>query len=119
MSETLADFSLGKRVQAKGIIQKVGVIGCGSVGQEITRTISQYGLDVIFLDVDQERIELIFKQLDEQLDDVINHWGGLTTGEKRAILSRIQGTTNYADLAECDIVIETISSRKRGEPASK
>ncbi len=113
MSETLADFSLGKRVQAKGIIQKVGVIGCGSVGQEITRTISQYGLDVVFLDVDEERIELIFKQLDEQLDDVINHWG-LTTGEKRAILSRIQGTTNYADLSECDIVIETISSRKRG-----
>ena len=113
MSETLADFSLGKKIQAKGIIQKVGVIGCGAVGQEITRTISHYGLDVVFLDLDQERIELIFKQLDQQLDDVINQWG-LTTGEKRAILSRIKGTTDYADLAECDIVIETISSRKRG-----
>lgn len=113
MSETLADFSLGKRIQAKGIIQKVGVIGCGAVGQEITRIISQHGLDVVFLDVDNERIELIYKQLDEQLDDVINHWG-LTTGEKRAILSRIKGTTKYADLAECDIVVETISSRKRG-----
>ena len=113
MSESLADFSLGKRIQPKGIIQKVGVIGCGAVGQEITRAISQYGIDVVFLDLDEERIALIYKQLEEQLDDVINHWG-LTPGEKRAILSRIKGTTDYKDLADCDIVIESISSRKRG-----
>lgn len=113
MSESLADFSLGKRIQPKGIIQKVGVIGCGAVGQEITRAISQYGIDVVFLDLDEERIKLIYKQIDEQLDDVINRWG-LTPGEKRAIMSRIKGTTNYNDLADCDIVIESISSRKRG-----
>jgi len=113
MSETLADFSLGKRIQPKGMIQKVGVIGCGSVGQEIPRAISEYGLDVVFLDVDEERVQLIYKQIGEQLDDVINHWG-LTPGEKRAILSRIKGTTDYADLKDCDIVIESISSRKRG-----
>ncbi len=113
MSESLADFSLGKSIQPKGIIQKVGVIGCGAVGQEITRAISQYGIDVVFLDMDEERIKLIYKQLEEQLDDVINHWG-LTPGEKRAIMSRIKGTTDYNDLADCDIVIESISSRKRG-----
>lgn len=113
MSETLADFSLGKRIQPKGMIQKVGVIGCGAVGQEITRAISEYGLDVVFLDVDQERIKLIFQQIEEQIDEVIHHWG-LTPGEKRAIMSRIKGTTDYNDLKDCDIVIESISSRKRG-----
>lgn len=113
MSESLADFGLGKRIQPKGIIQKVGVIGCGSVGQEITRTISEYGIDVVFLDVSEERVAEIFNDLSDQLDEVINHWG-LTPGEKRAILSRIKGTTDYQDLADCDIVIETISSRKRG-----
>ncbi len=113
MSESLADFGLGKRIQPKGMIQKVGVIGCGSVGQEITRTISEYGIDVVFLDVSEERVAEIFNDLSDQLDEVINHWG-LTPGEKRAILSRIKGTTDYQDLADCDIVIETISSRKRG-----
>jgi 3-hydroxybutyryl-CoA dehydrogenase len=113
MSESLADFGLGMRIQPKGMIQKVGVIGCGSVGQEITRTISEYGIDVIFLDVSEERIKEITQDLSNQLDEVINHWG-LTPGEKRAIMSRIKGTTNYKDLADCDIVIETISSRKRG-----
>ncbi len=113
MSESLADYGLGMRIQPKGMIQKVGVIGCGSVGQEITRTISEYGIDVIFLDVSDERIKEITQDLSNQLDEVINHWG-LTPGEKRAIMSRIKGTTDYSDLADCDIVIETISSRKRG-----
>lgn len=113
MHETLEDFSLGRSIQPRGMIQKVGVIGCGAVGQEITRAISQYGIDVVFLDLDEDRIKLIFSQLEDQLDDVINHWG-LTPGEKRAILSRIKGTTDYNELADCDIVIESISSRKRG-----
>ncbi|HOI32529.1 MAG: 3-hydroxyacyl-CoA dehydrogenase NAD-binding domain-containing protein [Bacteroidales bacterium] len=113
MHETLADFSLGRSIQPRGMIQKVGVIGCGAVGQEITRAISQYGIDIVFLDLDEDRIKLIFSQIEDQLDDVINHWG-LTPGEKRAILSRIKGTTDYNDLADCDIVIESISSRKRG-----
>ncbi|MBS4055941.1 MAG: 3-hydroxyacyl-CoA dehydrogenase family protein [Bacteroidetes bacterium] len=113
MSESLSDFSLGKRIQPKGMIQKVGIVGCGAVGQEITRTISEYGIDVVFLDVDENRVAEVYKQLNEQLDEVINHWG-LTQGEKRAILSRIKGTTDYADFADCDIVIESISSRRRG-----
>lgn len=113
MTETLADFTLGKRQQPKGIIQKIGVIGCGAVGQEITIAISTNGLDVIFLDLHEERIKEIFEQISSQLDEVINHWG-LTTSEKRAILSRIKGTANYEDLADCDIIIESISSRKRG-----
>ncbi len=113
MSETLADFSLGKRPQTKGMIQKVGVVGCGSVGQEIVRYISQYGIDVVFLDLDRETVDKAFEQIGQQLDDIINHWG-LTPSEKRAILSRIKGTTSYNDLADCDIVIEAISSRKKG-----
>lgn len=113
MSETLADFSLGKRPQTKGMIQKAGVVGCGTVGQEIVRTISEYGIDVVFLDLTEERVQEALVHIGEQLDEVIAHWG-LTPGEKRAILSRIKGTTNYEDLADCDIVIESISSRKKG-----
>ncbi len=113
MSETLEDFSLGQRPKTKGMIHKVGVVGCGAVGQEITRTVSEYGIDVIFLDLSEERVKDAYVQIGLQLDETINHWG-LTPGEKRAILSRIKGTTDYNDLAECDLVIESISSRKKG-----
>jgi len=113
MIETLADYTLGKRTQSKGMIQKIGVVGCGAVGQEITITISRSGLDVIFLDLEETRVKEILQQISVKLDEVINHWG-LTTSEKRAILSRIKGTSNYQDISECDIVIECIASRKRG-----
>lgn len=113
MSDSLADFSLGKRPQPKGSIHKVGVVGAGTVGQEIIRSVSEYGLDVVFLDLSIEKVSEALHNISLQLDEVINHWG-LTPSEKRAILSRISGTTDYNDLAECDIVIEAISSKKRG-----
>lgn len=113
MSESLEDFSLGIKQKTKGAIHKVGVVGCGTVGQEIVRRISEYGIDVVFLDLTKERVKEAFVQIEKQLDEIINHWG-LTPGEKRLILSRIKGTTDYKDLSDCDLVIEAISSRRKG-----
>ena len=46
MAERLEDFALSKKIsKKKGTIQKVAVIGCGSMGQEITRIISQFGME--------------------------------------------------------------------------
>lgn len=112
MSE-LVQFSLGNRLKIKGNIQTVGIIGCGSVGQVITRIVAQYGLDVVFLDVSEKRIKEIFTDIESQLDDVIAHWG-ITPSEKKLILSRIQGTTKITDLKNCELIIETISSRQKG-----
>jgi len=113
MDNQLSKYSLGKQMKPKGKIQTVGIVGCGSVGQQVGLQVATYGVDVVFLDVSKERINEIFVSLEEQLDDIINHWG-ITSSEKRLILSRIQGTTVYSDLKGCDIVIETISSRQRG-----
>jgi len=112
MSE-LVQFSLGDRLKIKGNIQTIGVVGCGSVGQVITRISAQYGLDVIFLDVSKERNREIFQEIEKQLDEVIAHWG-ITPSEKKLILSRITSTTQMEDLETCDLVIETISSRQKG-----
>ena len=113
MHNQLLKYSLGDQMKPKGKIQNVGIIGCGSIGQQVTLQVANYGMDVVFLDVSDERIKEIFASLEKQLDDIINHWG-ITASEKRLILSRIKGTTVYSDLKDCDIVIETISSRQRG-----
>lgn len=109
----LSDFGLGNRMKVKGKIQTVGVVGCGSVGQAITLLVSRYGMDVVFVDISKERIDDIFVNLGSQLDDEINHWG-ITSSEKRLVLSRIKGTTDYSDIKNCDIVIEATNSRKKG-----
>lgn len=113
MSERLEDFSLGKRKKPKGSIQKIGIVGCGSMGQEIALVTSQAGIDVVFLDTSEARIEEIFNKLNTMLDEVISKWG-MTTNEKKLILSRIKGTTEYSDLTGCNIVIETINTKKAG-----
>ncbi len=112
MSE-LVQFSLGGRLKPKGNIQTIGIIGCGSVGQVITRIIAQYGMDVIFLDLTEERLKEIFTEIEFQLDGIIAQWG-ITSSEKKLIMSRIKGTTDYNDLKSCDLIIETISSRQKG-----
>lgn len=113
MSEVLEDYALQAKLQSKGTLQKVGIIGCGSVGQEIARIVSQAGIDVIFIDVSEERVNQIITIINHQLDEIIDRWG-LTESEKRAIVSRIKGSTSYVDLKDCNLVMETISSNRPG-----
>lgn len=109
----LSEFGLGNALQSKTSIHSVGIVGCGSVGQELTLLIAKSGIEVVFVDVSEERVKEIEGCLSRRLDDEINHWG-MTSSEKRLVLSRIKGTANYNGLSNCDIVIEAISSRKRG-----
>lgn len=115
MSETLKleDFALRKGMKPLGAIHKIGIIGCGTTGQQISRIVSQSGLEVVFVDVSEARVEEVLKLIGNQLDAIIKKWG-LTNSEKKLILSRIRGTTNYADISDCDIVIETIHTKKPG-----
>ncbi len=113
MGEVLEDYALSKRARKKGSLKKVGIIGCGTLGQEIAHVVSKNGIEVVFVDVSEERVTQVFLELNESLDEVINKWG-LTVSEKRAILSRIHGTTEYHDISDCDLVIESINSRKPG-----
>jgi 3-hydroxybutyryl-CoA dehydrogenase len=113
MSEVLEDYALHERLQAKGTLQKVGIIGCGSVGQEIARIVSQAGIDVVFIDISEDRVREVLASINQQIDEVIDRWS-LTEGEKRSILSRIKGSVDYNDIKDCDLVMETISSNKPG-----
>ncbi len=109
--ETIEDYALSTKLSKKGTIQKVGVIGCGTMGQEITRLISQGGMEVVFLDVSEEKVKEIYHLIELQLDEEINRWG-LTQSDKKAILSRISGTVNYSDIKDCDLIIESVNTKK-------
>lgn len=113
MTESLEDYALREKEPKKGALKKIGVIGCGSMGQEIARVISQHGIEVQFIDVTPERVEEVFVEISRDLDEVINKWG-MTKSDKRAILSRINGSTDYNDIKDCSLVIETINSKKPG-----
>lgn len=113
MAERLEDFSLGKSMQSKGTIQKVGIVGCGAMGQEMAVLISQSGIEVAFVDISTERVTEILKQIETNLDNRISRWG-LTGSEKKLILSRIKGSTEYVTLADCDLVFEIVNTKEKG-----
>lgn len=113
MSERLEDFSLGKSMQSKGTIQKIGIVGCGTMGQELAVLMSQSGIEVAFIDISEQRVAEVLNRIETQLDQRISRWG-LTGGEKRLILSRIKGSTDYNSFVDCDIVFETVNSKKKG-----
>jgi 3-hydroxybutyryl-CoA dehydrogenase len=111
MTEKLSDYALSKDVQKKDAIVKLGVVGCGAMGQEIAIHASKKGLEVVFIDIDEEIVRSAILSIEKQLDLMINSWG-MTGGEKKAVLSRIKGFVGYEHLEECTIVIEAINTRK-------
>ncbi len=111
MEELLEDYALSKSLKSKSGNINVGLVGCGSMGQEIAVLISKSGIDLTFIEVSEAKVKHAFEGIEKIIDDIISHWG-MTLGDKRAILSRIKGSTNFEDLANSNIVIEAINTRK-------
>jgi len=121
MSETIEaieKYGLSKKNQPKSQFSIIGLVGCGSVGQTISRIISASGMEVHFVELSEEKVQAAYKAIEKDLDDMINHWG-MTSGEKRSILSRIKGYTDCRHLAGSDIVIEAIKSKTREQRVSQ
>ncbi len=88
-------------------ISKAMVIGGGVMGRGISQLLSSAGIDVVLLDLSDQIIEESMKLLSEEMDNDIEKWG-MTVGEKKAILSRIKGTTDYQNATTVDLVVEAI-----------
>lgn len=109
--EPIEKYGLSKESRPKTLFSKIGIVGCGSVGQELAITASKHGIEVVFLELSQELVHNSLEEIKKELEHEINHWG-LTPGEKTAILSRIKGTLLYANFHDCELVIETIKSKQ-------
>ena len=89
-------------------ISKVGVLGCGLMGHGIAQICAQNGWDVVVREVDQEKLDKGLGKISKQLDKAVSK-GKMEQTDADAVIGRIQGTLDYADLADCDLVIEAIT----------
>lgn len=90
------------------MIKKIGVIGLGTMGQGIAEMLAAKGLDVIVIELTEERLAYGLQMIEISLDKQIEKWA-LTGTEKKLILSRIHSASSYDELADCELVIESIS----------
>jgi 3-hydroxybutyryl-CoA dehydrogenase len=88
-------------------VQKVGVIGLGTMGAGIAQVCVQAGVETVGREVSDELVEKARGRIDHYLGRGVEK-GRLTAAEKEAALGRLHTTTEVADVAGCDLVIEAI-----------
>jgi 3-hydroxybutyryl-CoA dehydrogenase len=88
-------------------LHDVAIIGGGMMGRSIATKVAQEGLNVCLKEQSPEKLKASRKALEASLDHEIGKFG-LTTSEKKAILSRIRWVTRFDCAADCDLAIETV-----------
>ncbi len=88
-------------------IKKIGVIGAGTMGNGIAQLAAQIGCDVVMRDVEMRFVEGGLKKIDGFLSKSVEK-GKIEKQEKDAILGRIKGTTDMADLKDVDFAVEAV-----------
>lgn len=89
------------------VINKVGVLGCGLMGSGIAQVAAQAGFQVLVREVNEDLLGRGIGRIQGFIGKDIEK-GKLPHEEGEAILKRLKGTTELADLADCDIIIEAI-----------
>jgi 3-hydroxybutyryl-CoA dehydrogenase len=88
-------------------IQKVGVVGLGTMGAGIAQLSVQGGYETVAREVSDELAQRGRTTIDRYLGRGVEK-GRLSQDERDAALGRLELTTELSDLAGCDLVIEAV-----------
>lgn len=88
-------------------IDKIVIMGAGTMGQGIARTIAETGTEVVLFDLNDEILKKSLDFVSDSLDREIDKWG-ITKSEKKAILSRIKISTDLKIVRKARLIIEAI-----------
>jgi 3-hydroxybutyryl-CoA dehydrogenase len=88
-------------------IRTVGVLGCGLMGSGIAQISAAAGFKTFVLEVDDGVLRKGLGRVDKFLSDGVAK-GKVSADVRDKTLANLQGTTSYADLKDCDLVIEAI-----------
>ncbi|MDO8315640.1 MAG: 3-hydroxybutyryl-CoA dehydrogenase [Rugosibacter sp.] len=92
-------------------INKVGIIGAGTMGNGIAQTCAMSGFAVVMLDINETAIQKGLATITNSLDRLIKK-EKINEGQKAAALALLQTTTDMADMSGVDIVIEAATENE-------
>jgi len=93
------------------IIQKVGIIGAGTMGNGIAQACAVVGMPVVMVDISEAAVAKGIATVSGSLDRLLKK-EKITEADKAAALSKIQGSTRYEDLQDADLVIEAATENQ-------
>jgi 3-hydroxybutyryl-CoA dehydrogenase len=91
-------------------IQRVGVIGAGTMGNGIAHVFARCGFNVVLSDVEQRFLDRGLATIDKNLDREVAK-NKITADDKAFTLGRITAVVDRAQLADCDLVIEAATEK--------
>ena len=86
-------------------LDRVGVIGAGTMGNGIAQACATTGIDVTMVDVAQAAIDRGLGAIRGSLER-LEKKEKITAEARATAVSRIEGTTDYGTLARCGIIVE-------------
>src|SRR5580704_16077337 len=91
-------------------MQRIGVVGAGTMGNGIAQVFARSGFTVVLCDVEQRFLDRAITTMGKNLDREVAK-NKITADEKAGALKNIQTATDRGQLADCDFVIEAATEK--------
>src|SRR5260221_8909070 len=91
-------------------IERVGVIGAGTMGNGIAHVFARSGFEVVLCDVEQRFLDRGLETVAKNLDREVAK-SKITADDKAVTLGRITTVLERAKLADCDLVVEAATEK--------
>lgn len=92
-------------------INKVGIVGAGTMGNGIAQAFSVAGINVTMTDISDNAIQRGLSTISGSLDRLIKK-DKLTAEQKAAALALIATSTDTASLGDCDLIVEAATENE-------
>lgn len=92
-------------------VMQAGIVGAGLMASQLARVLAEkLQIDVVMRDIDSERVAAGLSQIEKELASDVKR-GRLSTQAAQAIQNRVRGTTEIADFANCQLIIEAVTEK--------
>jgi 3-hydroxybutyryl-CoA dehydrogenase len=93
------------------MIETVGIIGAGTMGNGIAQICAAAGLPVVMVDISDAAVARGLATVTGSLDRLVKK-EKMSDADRNAAIARITGTTDRARLSTCDLVIEAATENE-------
>jgi len=93
------------------MVQSIGVLGAGQMGNGVAHVFAQYGFQVRLYDVSAEQLDKAQKTIRQNLDRQVKK-GIIDPAGIQLVIDRISIAKSLEDFSECDLIIEAVNENE-------
>jgi len=93
------------------MIETVGIIGAGTMGNGIAQICAAAGVPVVMVDISDAAVQRGLATVGSSLERLVKR-EKMTAADREAAMGRINGTTDKSKLTSCDLVIEAATENE-------